>query len=115
MQRYQELLASLRSEKETLEGVLFDTQTNLEATHVKKSQMEKEQQELLIKQESLKQQVSSLTKELEISEKRAQDMKHNMIQQSEQRETEYEQVIFNIKKQNEDAIKKLNEEKVNIV
>lgn len=50
LQRLQEQLASLRSEKEALEGVLFDTQTNLESTDTKRNQLEKDQQELLIKQ-----------------------------------------------------------------
>lgn len=36
IQRIQEQLASLRSEKEALEAVLFDTQTNLEATEIKR-------------------------------------------------------------------------------
>lgn len=52
LQRLQEQLASLRSEKEALEGVLFDTQTNLEATDTKRAQLEKDQQDLLIKQAS---------------------------------------------------------------
>lgn len=50
LQRLQEQLASLRSEKEALEGVLFDCQTNLEATDNKRAQLEKDQQDLLIKQ-----------------------------------------------------------------
>lgn len=112
LQRLQEQLASVRSEKETLEGVLFDTQSNLETTHVKKTQLEKDQQDLLIKQESLKGQISRLTKELENSEKRALDMKYTLTQQSENQETEFQQIILNLKKQSEDSIKKLNEEKV---
>jgi rootletin len=46
LQRLQEQIASLRSEKDALEGVLFDTQTNLEATDTKRLQLEKEQQDL---------------------------------------------------------------------
>ena len=53
LQRLQEQLASLRSEKEALEGVLFDTQTNLETTDTKRAQLEKDQQELLVKQVSV--------------------------------------------------------------
>ncbi|CAD6231744.1 GSCOCG00001565001-RA-CDS [Cotesia congregata] len=113
-QRMQELLASMRSEKETLEGVLFDTQTNLEATHLKKVQLEKEQQELLVKQEALKGQIARLTKDLENSEKRAQDIKQNLTQQRGNQEAEFQQIIANMKKQNEDTSKKLNEEKEQI-
>lgn len=102
----------MRTEKETLEGVLFDTQTNLEATHVKKTQLEKEQKELLIKQESLKGQIARLAKELENSEKRAQDIKQSLTQQSGDQIAEFQQIISNMKKQSEDNIKKANDEKV---
>lgn len=103
----------MRSEKETLEGVLFDTQTNLETTHVKKTQLEKEQKELLVKQESLKGQVTRLAKELENSEKRAQDIKQTLTQQCGEQESEFQQIIMNLKKQSDDVVRKLNEEKVN--
>lgn len=112
VQRLQEQLASMRSEKETLEGVLFDTQTNLGNMHVKKTQLEKEQKELLIKQESLKGQVERLMKELESSEKRTQDIKQTLTQQSGDQEAEFQQIISNVKKRSEENIKKLNEEKV---
>jgi len=59
LQRLQEQLASLRSEKESLEGILFDAQTGLEATDNKRAQLEKDKQELLVRQESLKGQVSN--------------------------------------------------------
>jgi len=111
-QRLQEQLASMRTEKEILEGVLFDTQTNLEATHVKKTQLEKEQKEILIKQESLKGQVTRLTKELENSEKRAQDIKQSLTQQSGHQVAEFQQIISNMKKQSEDNTRKMNDEKV---
>lgn len=111
-QRMQEQLASVRTEKEILEGVLFDTQTNLEATHVKKTQLEKEQKETLIKQESLKGQVTRLTKELENNEKRAQDMKQSLTQQSGDQMAEFQQIISNMKRQSEDNMKKMNDEKV---
>ncbi|XP_024946085.1 rootletin isoform X3 [Cephus cinctus] len=110
-QRLQEQLASLRSEKEALEGVLFDTQTNLEATHIKKTQLDKDQQDLLVKQESLKGQIARLTKDLDNSEKRAQDIKQTLSQQIGNQEAEFQQIIANMKKQNDDSIKKLNEEK----
>lgn len=57
IQRLQEVMAAVRSEKEALEAVLFDTQTNLEASEEKKIQLEKEVQDLLVKQEQLKSQV----------------------------------------------------------
>lgn len=102
----------MRTEKETLEGVLFDTQTNLEATHVKKTQLEKEQKELLIRQESLKGQITRLAKELESSERRAQDIKQSLTQQSGDQIAEFQQTISNMKKQSEDNMKKVNDEKV---
>lgn len=111
-QRLQEQIASMRTEKEMLEGVMFDTQTNLEATHIKKTQLEKEQKETLIKQERLKEQVAQLTKELENSEKRAQDIKQSLTQQSGDQIAEFQQVISNMKRQSEDSIKKITDEKV---
>uniref|UniRef100_A0ABD2WUT6 Rootletin-like coiled-coil domain-containing protein n=1 Tax=Trichogramma kaykai TaxID=54128 RepID=A0ABD2WUT6_9HYME len=114
IQRLQEILASTRSEKETLEAILFETQSNLEGMHSKKLQLEKEQQELLIKQESLKGQILRLTKELENSEKHARDIKHSLTQLSENQEAEFQNVVLNLKKQSEEAIKKLNEEKEQI-
>lgn len=108
----QEQLASMRTEKEILEGVLFDTQTNLEATHVKKTQLEKEQKETLVKQESLKGQVARLTKELENSEKRAHDIKQSLTQQSGDQMAEFQQIISNMKRQSEENTKKMSDEKV---
>lgn len=108
----QEQLTSTRTEKETLEGILFDTQTNLEATHIKKTQLEKEQKEILIKQEGLNGQIARLTKELENSEKCAQDIKQSLTQQSGDQIAEFQQIISNMKKQSEDNIKKMNDEKV---
>ncbi|XP_020278588.1 rootletin isoform X2 [Pseudomyrmex gracilis] len=113
-QRLQEQIASMRTEKEMLEGVLFDTQTNLEATHIKKTQLEKEQKEILIKQERLKEQVTQLTKELENSEKRAQDIKQSLTQQSGDQIAEFQQVISNMKRQSDESIKKITDEKEKI-
>lgn len=61
IQRVQELLAAVRSEKEALEAVLFDTQTHLETSEDKKMQLEKEVQDLLVRQEQFKAQVSCIT------------------------------------------------------
>lgn len=111
LQRTQELLAALRSEKEALEAVLFDTQTNLEASDDKKLQLEKEQQELLVKQEALKGQVTRLTKDLERSEKRCHDIKNSLTQQSGVQEAEFQQTVNKLKKLSEENIKKLTEER----
>jgi rootletin len=112
LQRLQEQLASVRSEKDALEGILFDTQTNLAATDTKCMQLEKEQQDLLVKQEALKGQVCRLTRDLESSEKRAQEMKASLTQQAGVQEAEFQQVITNLKKQNEESVRKLTEERV---
>jgi rootletin len=112
LQRLQEQLASIRSEKEALEGILFDTQTNLEATDTKRTQLEKEQQELMVKQEALKGQICRLTRDLESSEKRAQEMKATLTQQAGAQEAEFQQLIANLKKQNEETVRKLTEDRV---
>lgn len=111
LQRLQEQLASLHSEKEALEAVLFDTQTNLEASDIKLNQLEREQQELLVKQENLKGTVARLTKDLENSEKRCQDIKVSLSQQAGNMEAEYQQTITNLRKQSEENVRKLMEEK----
>ncbi|XP_058802315.1 rootletin [Phymastichus coffea] len=106
-----ELLSSLRSEKEALETALFDTTSNLEDTHAKRQQLEKENQELLIKQESLKNQVHQLKKEVDHSEKHARDVKMSLTQLSEKQELEFQAVLADLKKQSEEALRRLNEEK----
>lgn len=111
-QRMQEQLASLRTEKEALEGLLFDTQANYQATHLRKSQLEKEQQDLLIKQESNKGEILRLKKELDNSERRCHDVKQSLTKQCGDQEAEYHQLLLNLKKQNEENMKKLIEEKV---
>lgn len=52
LQRVQEQLAAVRSEKEALESILFSTQTNLEASDKKCSNLEREIQDLNVKQVS---------------------------------------------------------------
>uniref|UniRef100_A0A8D8VW00 Rootletin n=1 Tax=Cacopsylla melanoneura TaxID=428564 RepID=A0A8D8VW00_9HEMI len=111
LQRLQEQLASLRSDKESLEAILFDTQSHLEQSEVKKEQLEHDVQELLVKQESLKGQVVRLTKDLEDSEKRSQDTKASLVQQASSLDAEYQNQISNLKKQNEESVAKLTEEK----
>lgn len=107
----QEQLASLHSEKEALEAVLFDTQTNLEASDIKLTQLEKEHQELLIKQENLKSVVARLTRDLENSERRAQEIKASLTQQAGTIEVEFQQTVANLRKQNEETVRKLMEDK----
>ena len=112
IQRLQEQLASLRSEKEALEAVLFDTQTNLEAANNKGYHLEKENQDLLIKQESLRGQVARLTKDMESLDKRARETKDNLVRQMTSQEAEYQQIISNLKKFNEESVRKLTDERV---
>lgn len=114
LQRLQEQFASMRAEKEILEEVIFNTEKNLETTHGTKTQLEKEQKEMLIKQESLKEQVARLTTELENSEKRAQDIKQSLTQQTDNQIAEFEQILSNMKKQSDDSVKKMVDEKVHI-
>jgi rootletin len=113
-QRLQEQCASMRIEKEALEELIFNTEKNLETMHGTKTQLEKEQKEMLTKQESLKEQVARLTTELENSEKRAQSIKQSLTQQSGNQIAEFEQIISNMKKQSEDSVKKVIDEKVRI-
>jgi rootletin len=115
LQRVQEQLAALRSEKEALEAVLFDAQSNLEASDVRVVTLEKEQQALMVTQEQLKGQVSRLTRDLENSEKRARETRAAMQQQAGTQEAEFQQTVSNLKKHNEETSKKLMEEKVRIV
>uniref|UniRef100_A0A6P7GY35 Rootletin isoform X1 n=2 Tax=Diabrotica virgifera virgifera TaxID=50390 RepID=A0A6P7GY35_DIAVI len=114
MNRTLELLATTRTEKETLEAVLFDAQTNLEASEDKKAQLEKEQQELLIKQEKLKAQIAKVAKDLERSEKKFVEVKTSMTHAAGNKEVEFKQTVDKIKQQNEDMVKKLTEEKEKI-
>lgn len=108
----QEQLASIHTEKETLEAILFDTQTNLETMHTKATQLEKEQKETLIKQENLKGKITQLMKELENSERHAQEIKQSFAQQNSDQTVEFQQIISNMKKNSEDNLKKANDEKV---
>lgn len=97
-----------------MEAVLFDTQTNLEASDIKKLQLEKEQQDLLVKQETLKGQITRLSKDFERSEKRCQDIKTAFAQQAGNKEAEFAQTLNKLKNQNEDNVKKLTEEREKI-
>ncbi|ENN80568.1 hypothetical protein YQE_03011, partial [Dendroctonus ponderosae] len=114
IQRMQELLAAVRSEKEALEAVLFDTQTNLETSEDKKTQLEKDVQELLLKQEQFKCQVTKLSKEMERSEKKCAEIKSSMAHQAGNKEVEFKQTVEKLRQQNEDNVKKLTEEREKI-
>lgn len=61
IQHLQEQLASLRSEKEALEGILFDTSTNLETVESKRQKLDKELQKTLLNEENLKGKILYIT------------------------------------------------------
>ncbi|KAG5673476.1 hypothetical protein PVAND_003521 [Polypedilum vanderplanki] len=114
LQRIQEQLAALRTEKESLEAVLFDTNTTLEATEIKKEQLERELQELLVNQETLRNQVTRMNKDLENCQRRAQDMKVQMTNAAATQEADFLQKIAHLRAINDENVKKLNEEKEQI-
>ncbi|XP_021713036.1 rootletin isoform X3 [Aedes aegypti] len=111
LQRLQEQLASLRSEKDSLEAVLFDTNTSLEEAEARKDALERENQDLLIKQESHKALIGRLNKDLENAERRAQDIKIQLTNAAANQEAEFLQKLSNLRTFGEENIKKLNEEK----
>uniref|UniRef100_A0A0K8UUX9 Rootletin n=1 Tax=Bactrocera latifrons TaxID=174628 RepID=A0A0K8UUX9_BACLA len=104
--RLQELLAALRTEKESLEAVLFDTNTQLEATEEKRQQLERDYQEALVREESLKNAVSRLNKELEQCQRRAQETKTQLMNAARAAENDFNQKIANLKAAGEEAAKK---------
>lgn len=103
--------AALRTEKESLEAVLFDANTSLEATEIKKHQLENEVQDLLVKQEGMKNHINRLAKELDASERRCQDVKIQLTNAASNQESEFLQKIENLKTFHEENVHKLNEEK----
>lgn len=111
LQRTHEQIAGIRSEKESMEAILFDTQTNLETCEIKRDQLEKEQQDLMLKQESMKGQIAKLTKDLDRSEKRCQEIKSSFTQQAGVQEVEFQQTLNKLQQENEENVKKLTEEK----
>ncbi|XP_049276876.1 rootletin [Anopheles funestus] len=114
LQRLQEQLASIRSEKESLEAVLFDTNTSLEEAEAKKDALERENQDLLIKQESHKALIARLNKDLENAERRAQDIKIQLTNAAANQEAEFLQKLSSLRTFSEENIKKLNDEKEQI-
>ncbi|XP_026732244.1 rootletin isoform X2 [Trichoplusia ni] len=107
----QEQLASVRSEKDALEAVLFDTANMLEDTDNKRAKLEHELQETLVQQENYKGQITRLSKDLENSERKLRDTRNSMQQASGKKEAEYQQIITNINRTTTENITKLKEEK----
>ncbi|KAF9791677.1 hypothetical protein SFRURICE_020076 [Spodoptera frugiperda] len=110
-QHLQEQLAGVRSEKDALEAVLFDTANLLEDTDNKRNKLEHELQETLVQQENYKGQIARLTKDLENSERKLRDTRNSMSQASGKKEAEYQQIITNINRTTAENITKLKEEK----
>ncbi|XP_038221135.1 rootletin [Zerene cesonia] len=110
-QHLQEQLASVRSEKDALEAVLFDTANMLEDAENRRSKLEHDLQETLVQQENFKGQITRLTKDLDSTEKKLRETKSSMSQQSGKKEAEYQQVITNLNRTTTENITKLKEEK----
>ncbi|XP_017084108.2 rootletin [Drosophila eugracilis] len=108
--RLNELLAALRSEKESLESVLFDTNTSLEATEERRSQLERDLQEALVREESLKNHVARLQKDLEQCQRKAQETKTQLLNAARAAESDFNQKIANLQACAEDAAKRHGEE-----
>ncbi|XP_026814438.1 rootletin isoform X2 [Rhopalosiphum maidis] len=104
-------LSSLCGEKENLESILYDVQHNLEVSENRCKQTEKEKQELLIKQESMKGEIYRLCKDLESCEQAANHTKSELLNQSRTLEIEFQQTIEALKKQADENIQKLSHEK----
>lgn len=114
IQRQQEHFAALRSEKEALEGILFDTNTNLEASQNRCEQLDREVHELISKQETMKNRIAQLTKDLENSERRLQETKNQMNNALSNQEAEFLQKVNYLKSLGEENLKKWNDEKEQI-
>ncbi|XP_030369241.1 rootletin [Scaptodrosophila lebanonensis] len=108
--RLNELLAAMRSEKESLDAVLFDTNTTLEATEEKRSQLERDLQEALVREESLKNHVARLQKDLEQCQRKSQETKTQLLNAARAAENDFNQKISNLKAAAEDAAKKHGDE-----
>lgn len=111
IQRQQEHFAGLRSEKEALEGILFDTNTNLEASQNRCDQLDREVHDLISKQEAMKNKIAQLTKELEQCDRRLQETKVQMNNALSNQEAEFLQKVNYLKQLGEDNLKKWNDEK----
>lgn len=111
IQRQQEHFAALRSEKEALEGILFDTNTNLEASQNRCEQLDREVHDLITKQENMKSKIVQLTKELDNSERRSQEIKIQMSNELRNQEAEFLQKVAYLNTVGEDNMRKWNDEK----
>ncbi|XP_053606065.1 rootletin isoform X2 [Plodia interpunctella] len=110
-QHFQEQLAGVRSEKDALEAVLFDTANMLEDADNKRSKLEHELQETLVQQENYKGQIARLTKDLDNTEKKLRETRNSMSQAAGKKEAEYQQIITNLNRTTTENITKLKEEK----
>uniref|UniRef100_A0A1A9X182 Rootletin-like coiled-coil domain-containing protein n=1 Tax=Glossina brevipalpis TaxID=37001 RepID=A0A1A9X182_9MUSC len=104
--RLQELLAVLRSEKQSLDAVLFDTNTTLETTEEKRAQLERGLQEALVREESLRNNLTRLQKDLEQCQRRAQETKTQLTNAARAAENEFNQTTSNLKISAEETAKK---------
>lgn len=111
IQRQQEHFAALRSEKEALEGILFDTNTNLEASQSRCEQLDREVHDLITKQENMKSKIVQLTKEVENSERRSQEIKLQMNNELRNQEAEFLQKVAYLNTVAEDNMRKWNDER----
>ncbi|KAH9639179.1 hypothetical protein HF086_014043 [Spodoptera exigua] len=120
-QHLQEQLAGVRSEKDALEAVLFDTANLLEDTDNKRNKLEHELQETLVQQENYKgnnkYKLEYLYEQLILwskvwaRERKLRDTRNSMSQASGKKEAEYQQIITNINRTTAENITKLKEEK----
>lgn len=94
-----------------MEGILFDTNTNLEASQNRCEQLDREVHELISKQETMKNKIAQLTKELENCERRLQETKVQMNNALSNQEAEFLQKVAYLKSLGEDNLKKWNDEK----
>lgn len=111
IQRLQENLAALRTEKESLEAVLFDTNSNLESIEEKWRKLDKERQELILSKESLKNQISRLTKDLANLNNKSIEMKAEFVKSAQIQEEKFNETIAQLKNSAQANIRKLNGEK----
>lgn len=111
IQRQQEHFAALRSEKEALEGILFDTNTNLEASQSRCEQLDREVHDLITKQENMKSKIAQLTKELDNNGRRLQETKTQMNNALRNQEAEFLQKVAYLNSLGEDNMRKWNDEK----
>ncbi|KAL5282684.1 CROCC family protein [Megaselia abdita] len=111
IQRLQENLAALRTEKESLEAVLFDTNSSLENIEEKWSKLDKERQELILSKESLKNQITRLTKDLANLNNKSTEMKAEFVKSAQAQEEKFNETISQLKNSTQANIRKVNGEK----